>query len=472
MDCDTPLAIFARLQQRDCPRFLLESAEGGETWARYSLMGVGALVEVTGRASGVHVRYADGLERVLPRGLESLRQLLAEMRGEDDIDHARFPGGLVGYVCYDAVRDFESIPDSHHDPDAALFRFIMPRALCVYDNFQQELRLTAFESGHHLSAAAASDAASALMAELDGIEALLSADHAGGLERCVSTATEQPPQPVTLSSNTTREAFEASVDAAKEYIRAGDIFQVVLSQRFEAQGVDATPLDVYRRLRRQNPSPYMFFFEWGDETLVGASPEVMVRLSGRRAELRPIAGTRRRGETVDEDLALEAELRADPKEIAEHVMLLDLGRNDLGRVCRVGTVEIPERMVIERYSRVMHLVSHVRAELDQGKDWLDLFGATFPAGTLSGAPKIRAMEIIDELEPTRRNHYGGAVGFIGFDGDMDMCITIRTIHTDGETFAVQAGAGVVADSVPAHEYDETVNKARALLRAIGAEWDA
>jgi anthranilate synthase component 1 len=472
MDCDTPLAVFARVGAvLGAPTFLLESVEGGEVWARYSLMGFGALVEVVGTDSGVEVRYSDGTTRRLAPGLTSVRALLSELAPDAEA-RAALPGGLFGYVAYDAVRDFEAIPESHPDPAAPRFRLLLPEVLFVFDSFRQELRAVVYTSGHGVGRdGEALDAVVAALEERQRlVERLLCSAGTGDLARCgVLGAEEAAGEGVEVTSNFAPGAYCEAVEQVKEYIRAGDIFQAVLSQRFTVRGVGLAPLQVYRRLRRQNPSPYHFYLHWPDETLIGASPEVMARLTRGVAEVRPIAGTRPRGETAERDLALERELLADPKEVAEHVMLLDLGRNDLGRVCEIGSVEIPERMVIERYSRVMHMVSHVRARLTPERDWLDLFAATFPAGTLSGAPKIRAMEIIDELEPTRRDQYGGAVGYVGFDGRMDMCIAIRTLRYRDGVYTVQVGAGIVADSVPEREQEETVNKARAMLRAIGVE---
>jgi anthranilate synthase component 1 len=427
-------------------------------------MGLGALLEVTGRRDGVEVRGPDGLRLTLSPGLESLRELLRQAGPSRVAGDERFRGGLVGYVAYDAVRYFERIPEAHPDATSPLFRFLLPEVLCIFDNFRQDLRIVAFGLVQRDRGGDDAELA-ALRHRLDDIEALLALDHLP-IPRLVRV-TEEAEATVRVTSNVSRNAFVQAIERAKAYIRAGDVFQVVVSQRLSTPTVPLEPLAIYRRLRRQNPSPYQFLLRFPDETLIGASPEVMVRLTGRTAEVRPIAGTRPRGATPAEDRRLEAELLADPKELAEHVMLLDLGRNDLGRVCEIGSISIPERMVVERYSKVMHLVSHVRGELSEGLDWLDLLAATFPAGTLSGAPKIRAMEIIDELEPSRRNVYGGAVGYIGLDGSMDLCITIRTLHLDASGASVQVGAGVVADSLPEREYQETLDKAAALLRAIG-----
>ena len=470
VDCDTALSLFARSAHGNGVSFLLESAEGGEKWARYSVFGCGAVVQAEGHRDAVRITLRGELVRELPPGLDSVRELLNELGPLDGTEATRFSGGFFGYTSYDSVRYFERIPDRHPGgAEQRLFRFVLPEVLFILDNFSQSLRVVAFGCSPESCQVSADEAAAELTARLDGVEGLLQSHEPGELVRCLPFPMESEGKPTALRSNTERRAFMTAVDQAKEYIRAGDIFQVVLSQRFTTERTGDSVLDVYRRLRAQNPSPYMFFFDFGDEALVGASPEVMVRLTGSRAEVRPIAGTAKRGLTEAEDQALERALLADPKERAEHVMLVDLGRNDLGRVSEIGSVEVIEFMIIERYSRVMHIVSDVRGELRQGLDWLDLLAATFPAGTLSGAPKIRAMEIIDELEPDRRGPYGGAVGYIGFDGNMDMCITIRTVHALDGDYHVQVGAGIVADSDPAREFNETVNKARAMLRAIGAE---
>ena len=466
-DCDTPLALFARVRGLAEPNFLLESAEGGEKWARHSVFGVGALVTLDGRSDGVVVRRTDAPEEVLEPGFEAIRLKLEQLAPTRREGAQRFFGGFVGFISYDAVRYFEDIPD-RHGPDAErFFRFVLPEAHFIFDNFHSELRVVVFAGASTI--VSARGAAHSVVERLDEVEACLLSDGVAGLQRCLPLPGEPVGQGAPLQSNCARQTYLTSVERAKEYIRAGDVFQVVLSQRFSIPDLQEPPLDVYRRLRIQNPSPYLFFLSFDDETLIGASPEVMVRLDGDLAELRPIAGTAPRGETYEEDMALEAALLADPKECAEHVMLIDLGRNDLGKVCEVGSIEIPEQMVVERYSKVMHIVSHVRGRLAAQYDWLDLLGATFPAGTLTGAPKIRAMEIIDELEPDRRGVYGGAVGFIGFDGNIDFCITIRTIHVANGRYSVQVGAGIVADSDPLREFEETVNKARAMLRVIGAE---
>jgi anthranilate synthase component 1 len=369
----------------------------------------------------------------------------------------RFFGGAVGYVSYDAVRHYERLPGTPHDdlelPEAL---FMMTELVVAFDHLKHKLLLIA----NTRPGAEPEVAYRRAMALLDR-----------AVERLRGPVPVPPgvsllrPRPLSVQSTTTREQFEGAVEAAKEYIRAGDAFQVVVSQRLQTS-VRSRPLDIYRVLRTINPSPYMFYITFGDLKIIGSSPELLVRVEDGIAETRPIAGTRPRGQSEAEDAVLEQELLADAKERAEHVMLVDLGRNDLGRVCEYGTVEVKQMMRIERYSHVMHLVSDVRGKVSPGKDALDVLAAVFPAGTLSGAPKVRAMQIIDELEPLRRGVYGGAIGYLGWGGSMDTCIAIRTMVMKGDKVYIQAGAGIVADSNPALEYEESLNKARALIRAL------
>jgi anthranilate synthase component 1 len=386
----------------------------------------------------------------------ALKELLAEYRPVAVPGLPRFAGGAVGHVGYDMVRTFERLPARAADdlglPDACL---LVAESLLVFDNVAQTITVV---SNVHLRDG--DEPGRAYDAAVERIDALV--------ERLRQPAVPPPrraAEPGPVRANVTQETYERMVVRAQEYIRAGDIIQVVLAQRFELPLATA-PFNVYRCLRTVNPSPYMFYLELGDHTLAGASPEVMVRVEGGEVTVRPIAGTRPRGTTEVDDRALATELMADPKELAEHVMLLDLGRNDVGRVARIGSVAVTERLVIERYSHVMHLVSNVRGELAPGRDAFDALRSTFPAGTLSGAPKIRAMEIIEELEPVRRGVYGGAVGYFGFAGSMDTAITIRTALFRGERAYVQTGAGIVADSRPESEHRECVNKARAMIQAI------
>ncbi len=370
----------------------------------------------------------------------------------------RFFGGAVGYLGYDMVRFVEQLP-ALKPADIGTWDccFLITENLLIFDNMRQKIKVVSnVHLGDFDDPARAYDRA---VATIDGLIARLRG------ERPALPAMARQAGAGELQSNFSREGFEGAVNRCKEYVRAGDVIQVVLSQRFSGE-LDVDPFDIYRALRVVNPSPYMFYLQFGDTRVIGASPEVLVRKEGRRVEVRPIAGTRPRGATPEEDLRLEAELLADPKERAEHIMLVDLGRNDLGRVCATGSVQVDELMVVERYSHVMHIVSNVSGELLPGRDAFDVFRAAFPAGTLSGAPKIRAMEIIEELEPCRREIYGGAVGYISFTGNMDLAIAIRTMVAHAGRVHLQAGAGIVADSDPAAEYQETVNKAMGVKLAL------
>jgi anthranilate synthase component 1 len=390
--------------------------------------------------------------------------VLGELRPVDVPGLPRFWGGAVGWIAYDCVRAFEELPArARPDLDLPPLCMVVTDTLLIFDNLRQTLKVVA--TPYVARPERAEVAYERACARIDAIIATLRAP------RTPLPALEPPRHSERVSndvppSSFTKPAFCAAVDRVKEYILAGDAFQVVLSQRFTEPAAGARPLDVYRALRVINPSPYMFHLEFPEARVTGASPETLVRLSDGRVEVRPIAGTRPRGATAAEDDRLAAELLVDPKECAEHLMLIDLGRNDVGRVAAVGTVQVAERMVIERYSHVMHMTSHVVGTLAPGKSWLDVLRAAFPAGTLSGAPKIRAMEIIDELEPHQRGIYGGAVGYVSYTGNLDLAIAIRTLVSAGDTIYVQAGAGLVADSVPETEYAETVNKARAVLRAV------
>ena len=458
-DLETPVSVFLKLSG-DGPAFLLESVEQGQHIGRYSFVGFEPRAVAIMREQET-LLLGDRAERRLHGGnpLSSVQEWLAAVKPVLPAGAPPLWGGIVGYVGYDMVRHFEprlqrtARPASAFDlPDAV---FLLCDNLVVFDHVQRKLLAVAG-------------------LPLDGD---LTAAYAGACEQ-INTMAMRLRQPLAqepetgaqpngdLRSNVEAEEFYAAVLKAKEYIAAGDIFQVVLSQRLERM-TNAQPFQIYRALRMINPSPYMFYLHLPDDLhLIGSSPEVLVRLRGRQAEVRPLAGTRRRGKTAEEDAALCKELLADPKERAEHVMLVDLGRNDLGRVCKPGTVRVPTLMDVEYYSHVMHIVSDAIGELAEGRDAFDLLKATFPAGTVSGAPKIRAMEIIDELEPCRRGPYAGAVGYIGYDGQMDMCITIRTIVMKNRIAYVQAGAGIVADSDPQREYQETLNKAQALAEAI------
>ncbi|MCS7259974.1 MAG: anthranilate synthase component I [Anaerolineae bacterium] len=467
-DMETPVSVYLKLQDEG-PSFLLESITGGEQVARYSFIGVRprALLSV----QGDQVRWCEnGHERVAPLGdQDALDALKAVMRDRTLValpGLPRFRGGAVGFLAYDAVRRFERLPTLAADdlglPEAA---FMLADTLVAFDHARQRLLVISL-------ARLNGDTRSAYQRATARIEEIVARLNAPiPLESVPGWMTGAPTAPHAITSNYTPAEFAAMVRRAKEYIAAGDIFQVVLSQRLAVPS-DVPPFAIYRALRRLNPSPYMVFmrFPGGLGTpplhIIAASPEMHVRLEGRVAELRPIAGTRPRGLTDQEDAELAAELLADEKERAEHVMLVDLGRNDLGRVCTYGSVHVAEMMTIERYSHVMHIVSDIRGQLRAEYDAFDLLRATFPAGTVTGAPKVRAMEIIEELERVRRGIYAGVIGYVGYDGWMDSCIAIRTIVMQGNMAYIQAGAGVVADSEPAREYQETLNKARALAEAV------
>ncbi len=457
VDLETPVSLYLKLRGQG-PSFLLESVEGGDRLGRYSFIGLQPSRILTAWRGRAELAEEGRRERMaLDQGsvLDRLRGLL--QNGPAPIPGLpRYTGGAVGYLGYDLVRDFERLPATAAGglglPEAVL---LFCDVTVILDHVQHRLWIVA-QAPVRASTAAAEVQAEAL------IEAT-----AARLRAPLSQESAAPGGPGGPTQDTlTREQYEAAVRRAKGYIAAGDVFQVVLARRL-ARPTAAAPFEVYRALRRLNPSPYMFYLDLPDDLrLIGSSPEVLVRLEGRTAEVRPLAGTRRRGADDGEDLSLAEELLADPKERAEHIMLVDLGRNDLGRVCRFGSVAVPVLMEVERYSHVMHIVSSVRGELAEGCDALDLLRATFPAGTVSGAPKVRAMEIIEELEGTRRGPYAGAAGYFDYAGNMDLCIAIRTIVMQGQTAYLQAGAGIVADSDPAREYDETCNKLRALVQAI------
>lgn len=459
-DRETPVSAFQKIDDGR-HSFLLESVEGGEKWGRYSFLGSRPSVVVRSFDSKVEViRQGEVEMHQFDRDpLESIKQILSAYRPVPDPALPRFYGGAVGYMGYDVVRFFEDLPDRGMSGlDLPDIFFMLTDTLVIFDNITHMIKVV---SNAHIEGKSVAAAYKEATNKIDSIVAKLRK----GVRNQKSGVRKKTKKESKLVSNFTQPEYEQAVLKAKEYIKAGDIFQVVPSQRFHTT-VSAEPFEVYRALRLINPSPYMYFLRCGDATIVGASPEVMVRLEGDRIELRPIAGTRRRGVTEDEDKALERDLLADPKERAEHIMLVDLGRNDVGRVSEPGSVHVSELMVIERYSHVMHIVSNVRGRLSRGNDSYDVIRACFPAGTVSGAPKIRAMEIIEELEPTRRGPYAGAVGYFGFSGNMDTCITIRTLVIKDGVAYIQAGGGVVADSDPAAEYQETVNKAKAMMRAV------
>ena len=461
----TPVGALATLDDVE-GSYLLESVVGGESWGRYSFVGFEPELLVQGRGDRYERRRR--LREVEVLHGDPWEHLRAELRAWKPPELVgalaglpRFWGGAVGYVPYDAVRRFEPKVGSLSEPPLE-FSFAIGGTLLVFDRVRQTLSVVALARIDEET-----DIATAYERSLDRIERAETR-----LRRPAQLDSMVPPRPESdpslPKSSFERAEFEAAVERAKEYIRAGDIFQVVLSQRFRVPLGSVDPLDIYRAMRVTNPSPYMFFLRFPERYLAGASPETLVRVEDRVAYLRPIAGTRPRGKNPAEDAALGEELLTDEKERAEHVMLVDLGRNDLGRVCQPGSVALTERMIIERYSHVMHIVSNVRGELADGIDAIDVLRASFPAGTLSGAPKVRAMQIIEELEPEPRGVYGGAVGYIGFDGNLDVAIAIRTAVVEDGELTLQAGAGIVEASDPATEYDESVNKARAALVALQA----
>ncbi len=454
-DIETPLSAYWKLAHDQVYSFLLESVTGGEQLARYSILGVRPRKVIRSK-NGHLTTTANGVSTpsTLSGGEDPLDVLKREMEGSEPLHVPGMPafvGGAVGMLSYDIVRYFERLPDSTKDDlnvdDMAV---MLADTVIVFDHAKNILRVIVSTDG---SAESYEKARSEIEWVLGRLSGPLPTLPAGEFE----------PHPV--ESNMPREQFEGMVERMIEYISQGDGIQMVPAQRFSTK-IDAHPLTIYRALRSINPSPYMFLLRFGDFDVVGASPELLVSLHGRTARLRPIAGTRWRGASPEEDARLAEELLADEKERAEHIMLVDLGRNDLGRVCEYGSVKVNELMVIERYSHVMHIVSDVTGTLDSSHDAFDLFRACHPAGTVSGAPKVRAMQIIDELEPTRRGTYAGSIGFFSNTGDLDTCIAIRTIFLKDGTAYVQAGGGVVYDSIPANEYEESRNKAKAALRAI------
>lgn len=458
-DCDTPVSALKKLGTSRYA-YLLESVEGGERLGRYSFVGASASMVFRSYGRSVEIETAAGIHRRdVDDPLAELERLMAQYRPVFVPGLPRFYGGAVGYLGYDMVRHFETLPDQNADglglPDSY---FLITDTVLIFDHARRKLQILVNAHVDGEPDAAYDEA----IATIDRTLALLHEDSGPGPLAVLGDAPQELPQ---LQSNMTPQEYTQAVEQAKEYIKAGDIFQVVLSQRFSLP-VQGDPFNIYRVLRTVNPSPYMFYLKLDELSVVGSSPEVMVRAEEGEAMLRPIAGTRPRGRDDESDRALAAELLADAKERAEHIMLVDLGRNDLGRVCEYGSVAVDELMVIERYSHVMHIVSNVHGRLAPDKNAFDLLRAAFPAGTLSGAPKIRAMQIIDELEKTRRGPYGGAVTYVGFSGNMDSCITIRTVIIHDGLAHVQAGAGIVADSDPEREYEETVNKARGVLGAI------
>ena len=459
-DFDTPLSAFTEIDEGDFS-YLLESVTGGEKIARYSFLGSNP--SLVFMSKGREITIVQGKKkRVFKAANGPLAEIKAIMKKFSYVPVRglpRFSGGLVGYMGYDVVRFFEEIPDKNRDdlnlPDCV---FALTDTILIFDHVERKIKVVS-------------------NAYVDRSAPFAYEDACRKIEKIVKRLSQRKRMPVALrkgkklrlrsvvESNFTRRGFARIVKKAKEYIKAGDIIQVVLSQRFKKE-ITCDTFDIYRALRSINPSPYMFYLKFGNLKLIGASPEIMVRCEEGRAELRPIAGTKPRGRDEREDRSLAKELLRDPKERAEHIMLVDLGRNDLGRVCKFDTIGVLEFMTVEKYSHVMHIVSDVSGKLKGTSDIFDLVRASFPAGTVTGAPKIRAMEIIDELEKVKRGTYAGSVGYFSFSGNLDTCITIRTILVKGKTAYIQAGAGIVADSRPAVEYRETLNKAKAMMKAI------
>ncbi|MCK5437093.1 MAG: anthranilate synthase component I [Desulfobulbaceae bacterium] len=459
-DLDTPLTVFAKVAGNEPHAFLLESLEGGEKWGRYSFIGLDPIATFESRGEQIEIRRGENLRKVQGDPIAELKKLLSSFVVCSNTDVLpRFFGGAVGFLGYDMVRFIENLPEINpvqdESPDSA---FMIPRILLIYDNLKQVLTIV-----NCVVIPDGGDSAGCYQTALDQINEIVERLKNPLPYDFMNAAGDKIKHE--FSSNMTKEEFKSIVDRAKKYIVAGDIIQVVLSQRFHTVS-EIPPFSLYRALRHINPSPYLFYLKLGGIIQIGSSPEILVRLDHENIELRPIAGTRPRGKTVEEDIALEKELLADPKERAEHLMLVDLGRNDVGRAARHGSVEVRDMLVVERYSHVMHIVSGVHGLLTEGMDQFDVLRACFPAGTVTGAPKVRAMEIIEELESERRGPYAGAVGYFGFSGNMDFCITIRTFVQKGNDLFVQAGAGIVADSDPDKEYEETLNKAKGLKKAV------
>ncbi|SUZ91770.1 uncharacterized protein METZ01_LOCUS44624 [marine metagenome] len=458
-DLDTPVSAYMKIGDGDYS-FLLESVEGGEKWARYCFLGCDPAVVVSSKGRNITIdengkRQQSKIESGTP--LSAIKEILARYNPVDVPGLPRFSGGAVGFISYDMVRFFEDLPEDTADdlnvPDS---QFIITDTMLVFDNVSQTIKMV-----------------SNAFIESDDLDEVYeqTIKKIGLLEEKLKTplkistqANEEVVQPK-FESNFEKEKFKGAVNKVKQYILEGDAIQVVLSQRLSFD-IKKKAFDIYRALRTVNPSPYMYFLKFGDIEVVGSSPEILVRLEDEKVEVRPIAGTRKRGKNEEEDVALEKDLLQDEKELAEHIMLVDLGRNDLGRVAKISSVEVNESFTVERYSHVMHIVSNVRGILKEGLDCFDVLEATFPAGTVSGAPKIRAMEIIEEMEPNRRGLYAGAVGYIGFSGNMDTAIAIRTLVVKEQIAYLGVGAGIVADSVPESEFEETMNKGRALLKAV------
>lgn len=457
-DMETPVSAYLKIKDSSFS-YLLESADGGRRWGRYSFIGYRPYLVLTSHHDRVEVQNGDKREfhEGIKNPLNFLRELSAPFKAVPVEGLPPFQGGLVGFFNYDLIRKWERLPgvqpEESNLPEAI---FMAARRMIIFDHLTHKIKVVVF--AHLKDSEDIRKTYETALGELEqAIEYLQNPVPAPSMAKSLSISD--------LESNFQKEEFEEAVRKAKDYIVSGDIIQVVLSQRFSGE-TSGDDFSLYRNLRSLNPSPYMFYLNFGDIRLIGASPEILVRLTNGNIELRPIAGTRPRGATQKEDKNLEKDLMGDPKELAEHIMLVDLGRNDVGKVASPGSVTVPKLMEVERYSHVMHIVSHVEGRLREGMDCFDLFMSAFPAGTVSGAPKIRAMEIISELEPSARGPYAGAVGYFGFNGNMDFCITIRTITIARNQLSIQVGAGIVSDSSPEGEYQETLKKAAAMLKSI------
>ncbi|MDP8258067.1 MAG: anthranilate synthase component I [Candidatus Aadella gelida] len=458
-DFDTPLSAFLKIDESDFS-YLLESVEGGENLGRYSFLGSNPSLVIKSRGNKIKIVRDGKTEEYSTETdpVEEVKELMKQFKFVGTESLPRFCGGLVGYMGYDMVRFMENIPDNNPDefvmPD---MHMVLTDTILIFDHVDHKIKVVS----NAIVEGSPEEAYKTACSKVDRIIEKLKAD----IKKPEAGSSANTPGEV--KSNFSEKDFCESVEKVKEYIRAGDIIQLVLSQRFKKH-TEADAFSIYRELRSINPSPYMYYLKFGDYKIIGSSPEILVRCEDGVAEVRPIAGTRPRGKTEEKDKELEKELLADPKERAEHIMLVDLGRNDIGRVCDYASVETKEVMHIEKYSHVMHIVSNVTGKLRKDKDIYDLIRATFPAGTVTGAPKVRAMELIDELENSRRGPYAGCVGYVSFSGNIDMCITIRTIVMREKNAYIQAGAGIVLDSDPKNEYKETVNKAKAMMKAIEA----
>jgi anthranilate synthase component I len=454
-DLDTPITLYKKLC-KDKNSYLLESVEGGNKWARYSFIGRNPFMTIKSYGNQVVIQKGNEVIHREGKVLEILKDLMKGYSAVPIDSMPDFTGGAVGYMGYDVIRQYETLENINVDDiNMPEVHFLMTEEVIVYDHLKQKIKIIVnVPIEDHLKSLYDKALERLQMIKKEIMNNSMAAEES-----------KLNAQPVTYSSNETKEAFMNKVLKAKEYIRNGDIFQVVLSQRFEIE-TGVSPFKAYRALRSLNPSPYMFYLNFGEYQLVGSSPELLVKLKEGRVETCPIAGTRPRGKTIEEDELYAEELLKDEKELAEHLMLVDLARNDIGKISKFGTVEVNQFMEIHRYSHVMHIVSNVIGALNENYDMYDSLVACLPAGTLSGAPKIRAMEIIDELENKKRGIYGGAVGYFGFNGNMDTCITIRTLLFKDKKAYIQAGAGIVADSNPESEYDETLRKAKALMETV------